>query len=156
MSTYTRSVRTASGSYKRVAGRPVIAAFAAATVTAATVVAVIAIVLSSRGSAAEPSMPVQTAPALVAPGLTISRLHDPYTTHTVYIVGSEQQAASVAAGINDANAIRDNLQLPPMLDEVVVVSSDEEAAVIVARENAINTILQSSYRVENRVVDLRQ
>ncbi len=153
MSTYTTSIRTVSGSYKRVAGHPVLAAVATAAVMAATV---LALVLSSRANSDEPSMPVQVQTAGLAPGLAISEPNSGYAPHAVYIVGSTEQSASVRAGINDANAIRDAQRLPLILDEVLLAASDVEAAQIAAAEEDANRILAVLYRVENRVVDLRR
>jgi hypothetical protein len=124
-------------------------------VLAAAVVIVIAL-WSQSGGSDESSVPVQAAPALVAPGLTISRTDNFYTAHTVYIAGSEEQAATVLAGINDANVIRDSMGLPPLLDEVAVATSGDEAASIQAAESDLNRILVALFQVENRVVDLRQ
>jgi hypothetical protein len=115
--------------------------------------------LWARSDRHESSAPAVQAAAAVPPvsagSLAIRATNGGYTPHTVYIVGSEEQAASVLRGINDANVIRDSQNLPPLLDEVVVASSDEEASAIMAGENDSNAILAALYRVENRIVNLR-
>jgi hypothetical protein len=78
-----------------------------------------------------------------------------YTPHTIYIVGSEDQAATVSAAISEANAIRSNMNEAPLMDEVVVAMSDDQAAAIESALTDSNGILAGLYGVENSIADLR-
>ncbi|MBI5946984.1 MAG: hypothetical protein HY875_02460 [Chloroflexi bacterium] len=74
---------------------------------------------------------------------------------TVYIVGSEAQAAGVMAGISEANVIRAVSGEPPFLDTVVVVASDAQAAEVMNAVVEGNRTLAARGEPERTVVDLR-
>jgi hypothetical protein len=143
-----------SGSPRRL-GRKFLVATAGVVVVAAAVGGG----LWARSDRQESASPAVQAAVAVQPAsinsLAVSLASGGYTPHTVYIVGSEEQAASVWSGINDANVIRDNQNLPPLLDEVVVAQSDDEVAAMVAGFNDGNAILAALYGAENRIVNLR-
>lgn len=156
MSIHTRtSIPSTSGSPHGRLGRKLFVTAAGSLVLAA----IVGGGLWARSGNHAPASPAAQAPAVVqapATGALAVRASDGgYTPHTVYIVGSEEQAASVWADINDANVIRNDLMLPPMLDEVVVAATPESAAAVIAGFEDGNRILAALYQVENRIVDLR-
>ncbi len=107
-----------------------------------------------RGGAAEESQ-VQ---AVTAPATTGAAVRHPAARsapHTVYVVGSEEQALAVSTALGESAAIRNAAGEPPLLDEVVVVNSDEEAAAVKDAMAELNRILDSQRLPENLVVDLR-
>ena len=155
MSAYTTSMRTVSGSYKRVTGRPVLSAVTAAAVVAAMALVVVALVLSARGDSGEQRAAVQSVPAAAQSGLTGNGLTSGYVAHTVYIVGSAEQAVEMEAAMNDLNATRAQLQLPLLQDEVLVASSDADAATLTSGQEELNRVLVGLFTTENPIVDLR-
>ena len=78
-----------------------------------------------------------------------------YTPHTVYIVGSQEQATQITVALDDANRIRSNVGESPLMDEVFVAESDASAASVASAETDANAILVVAYGVENRIVDVR-
>ena len=155
MSIHTKtSVPSMSGSPSGRLGRKFLVAAAGSVVLAAAVGGGLW-VRSDRQEAASPAVQAAVAVQPVSTGsLAVARASGDYAPHTVYIV-TQEQAASVWGGINDANAIRFAANEPPLLDEVVVANSDEEAAAIVAVMSDSNSILAALYGVENRIVNLR-
>ncbi len=156
MSIHTNtSVPSMSGSPRGRFGRNVLVGAAGSVVLAAAIGGG----LWSRSDRNESASPAISAAAAVqppsGPSLASSLATAGYTPHTVYIVGSEEQAALVRAGINDANAIRSTANEPPLLDEVFVAGSDADADALGSAETAANEILAAQYGVENRIVDLR-
>ena len=127
--------------------------------TGVVLVAVAAGVVSSRSDRHEAATPAVLAPAAIqqssAPFGGINRASGGYTPHTIYIVGSEEQAALVQAALEDANGILVGINERPIHDEVIVAVSADEGSFAFAAEIAANEIVFAQYGVENRIVDLR-
>jgi hypothetical protein len=147
----TSSTPTRSASPKGRFGRTVLVAAVGSVVLASAVAGS----FMARGNSNEAASP---APAVVqqsTPSFTVSHATGGYTPHTIYIVGSQEQAAQISAAIDQANLIRSNINESPLTDEVIVAVSQDRAAAIVSAETDANGILASLYGVENRIADLR-
>lgn len=144
------SVSRSPGS--RLGRNALVAAIGASAVIGGTVFA------TGLWTGADDSGPSPSAGAVTSPagsGITLSYAAAVLSPHNVYIVGTEDQAATIAANLNEANAIRDRSSEPALLDEVLVARSDTEAAAIVAAVNEANAILAAQGLTTNVVVDLR-
>lgn len=112
--------------------------------------------VSSRGDSSSPAAPAVSSNAVSQ----ASRSASTFATtnagggHTVYIVRSEEQAATVMAGIDEANAIRALSGEPLLLDSVVVAGSAAEAAGISDAVTEGNRIFAGLGVSEETVVDL--
>jgi len=76
--------------------------------------------------------------------------------HTVYIARSEQQAATVMTGIDEANAIRSLSGEPLLMESAVVAGSEAEAAAVTGAFTDGNRIFAGLGLREDTIVDLRQ
>lgn len=155
MSIHTNaSVPSMSGSPRGRLGRNILVAAAGGVVLAAAVGGGLWVQSARHESAS----PVVHAPAVAGQPLgqsaAVNHVSGAYTPHTIFIVGSEEQAATVSAALNDANLIRHGAGEPPLLDEVVVASTDDAASAVVSAETDRNAILATQYGVENSIVDL--
>lgn len=171
MNAHATSTQTLSGTFKHGAGRIILLALGSAVVAAA-VVAAVTVRQSAGGDASSTSVAVDLPAAQAQHDASIdgtlsqvpegsafavsrqSALPEP-GDRTTYIVGSQEQADTVALGINDANTIRATTGLAPTVDTVLVVSSDAEAAAVVEAVLDGNRILATLGEPEEDVVDLR-
>ena len=73
---------------------------------------------------------------------------------TVFLAGSEAQAATMRANLNEADSIRNQQGLAPMLDDVLVAATQADADRLTGLIEEGNRILAAVGR-PYRVVDLR-
>ena len=151
MTINTKTSTPMSASPKGRFGRKILVAAAGSVVLASAVAGS----FMARGNSNESAAPAVHA-AVQQSTQPVSFSHTAgYTPHTVYIVGSQEQAAQITAAFNDANLIRSNINESPLMDEVFVAESDGSAASVVLAESDANRIRFDMYGVENRSVDLR-
>ena len=148
----TTSTPAMSASPKGRLGRNILVA-AAGSVVLASAVAGSLWVRSSTNEAASPAAHAVVSQSTQS--VSFSHAAGGYTPHTIYIVGSQEQAAQISAAIEEANVIRANMNEALVTDEVIAAVSQDRAAAIVSAETEANGILASLYGVENRIADLR-
>jgi hypothetical protein len=114
--------------------------------------------LWARGNGGPSSTPRDETAFTVTGGVATSSFRNtPPPPSTVYLVGSEDEAAYLRAAMADSDSIRAAAGLAPLNETVVVVSSEAEADMIRAGVTDASTIRQSTGEpsFDQTVVDLR-
>jgi hypothetical protein len=155
MTIHTTSTPTMPSAHRHF-GRNALLATVGATVVFAAAAAGAVVVARSDGSAPA-APPVVAAAAQPSSTNAVASASSYDAPHTVYVVGSEEQAAMIRTGLSDAASIRMAVGEPPLPDteSVVVATSDDEAATIIQGINEANGIRATVGLAENTVVDLR-
>jgi hypothetical protein len=155
MTIHTTSTPTMPSAHRHF-GRNALLATVGGTIVLAAAAA--SAVLVARSDSREPVSPPVVA-AAAQPSFTnaVASASSYDAPYTVYVVGSEEQAAMVRTGFSDAASIRAAAGEPPLpeTESVVVAPSDDEAATVVQAINEANGIRATVGLADYTVVDLR-
>ena len=153
MAINTTSTPTMPGAPRRLGRNALLATLGGTIILAAVAAGAVVVTRSDSSAPAAPPVAVAAAqPSFTNVGASASSADAP---HTVYVVGSEEQATLIRAGISDSDSIRMAVGEPPLLESVVVAASDDEAATALQAINEANVIRATNGLAAYTVVDLR-
>ena len=153
MTVHTTSTPTLPTAPRRFGRNAVLATIGGTIVLAATVTGVLMVRSANREPVSAP-VAVVAEPAFTSVVVSASSSDGP---HTVYVVGTEEEAATIRTGLSEAVRIRatvGEMSLPEM-ESVVVASSDDDAAAVVQGINEANGIRADAGLPAYAVLDLR-
>ncbi len=156
MAIKTTSAPTMPGAPRRFGRNTLLAAIGGTVILTSALTG--AVVLMRRDSSAPAASPA-VGDAAIQPSFTnaVAPAISYHGPQTVYVVGSEDQATMIWAGLRDATSIRSAAGEPPLpeTESVVVAASDNEAATVVSAINEANVIRATNGLPAYTVVDLR-
>ncbi|MCE7928611.1 MAG: hypothetical protein HUU14_00825 [Dehalococcoidia bacterium] len=157
MNTHVTPTPALPGAAGHLGRRTLFAALGGAVVLVA---AFAAVVFARGGSEESPPVAAPAAAALAVEAKSASLgdivVSPAPAARTIYVVSSEEQAASVSEGLAESNAILGALGEPPQLASVLVFSSLIEDGALFQSLIEDNAILRALGLPEDVIVDLRQ